>query len=171
MIVAKSAREFCRFVTLRTHDRAALLAEPEVKRLLLAQFSRTRKRFNLAVAGYVVLDDHVHLLLIMAESHELPAVLNDLRAGLQRAWRASPYAQQDDAPFWERGLEIREVGERGEMRAYLDSIHYDPVRHGLVPRAADYPWSSLPARIAQGVLSEDWATTGPPAGNARILRA
>lgn len=167
--MATSAGEFCRFVTLRTHDRAALLAEPEVKRLLLAQLLQTRKRFNLAVAGYVVLDDHVHLLLIIAEGHELAAVINDLRAGFQRAWRASPYAHQEDAPFWGHGLESCAVSERGEMRAYLDFIHYDPVRHGLVPRAADYPWSSLPARIAQGVLSEDWACAGPPAGNARVL--
>jgi putative transposase len=167
--VFESGRETYRFVTLRTHGRANLLAEPECKQLFLTQLSQTRKRFRLAVAGYVLLDDHAHLLFIIPEGNECAAVVNDLRAGFLRAWRAAR-PREDDAPFWEHGLETREVDKRGELRAYLDFIHYDPVRHGLVERAADYSWSSLPARIAQGVLPEDWAMAGPPAGIARVLR-
>ncbi len=165
-----SERDIYRFVTVRAHAGATPLLEAADKELFLNQLAATRKRFRVAVAGYAVLDDHAHLLLISAADQECGAIITDLRGGFQRAWRAkSPDAPT--APLWAHGLEVREVDRRTELRAYLDFIHYDPVRHGLVARAADYPWSSLPARVAQGIFSEDWATSGPPAGVAKVLGA
>lgn len=162
------------FVTLRTYARAPLLAKAALKQLLLSCFTDTKKRFNLTVAGYVVLDDHAHFLFSMPADHDQAAVMNDLRAGFLRAWRKStPILKRDtadDAPFWEHVIEYRSVDSTDDLRAYLDFIHYDPVRHALCTLAADYPWSSLPARIAQGHYAETWAEIGPPASISRVLR-
>lgn len=45
-----------------------------------------------------------------------------------------------------------------EARTHLNSIHYDPVRHGPVERAAHYAWSSL-------------VVHAPPVGVAKVARA
>lgn len=160
------------FVTLRTFDRAPLLAQASMKKLLLNRFMETKKRFRLAVAGYVVLDDHVHLLFNLPTEYEYSAVMNDLRAGFKRARRESTPLLERDAPnitpFWEHAIEYRSAFSTDDLRAYLDFIHYDPVRHGLITRAADYPWSSLPSRIAQGHYPETWAEIGPPASISRV---
>jgi putative transposase len=162
------------FVTLRTFGRAPLLAKGPTKQLLLDCLARTKKRFKLTVAGYVVLDNHAHFLFNIAAEHECSAVMNDLRAGFLRAWRKStPLLERDtpnNTPFWEHGIEYRSSYSTEDLRAYLDFIHYDPVRHGLTIRAADYPWSSLPARIAQGHYPESWAEIGPPATISRVAR-
>ena len=162
------------FVTLRTHERAPLLAQGKAKQLLLDCFTDSKKRFKLTVAGYVVLNDHAHFLFGMPVEHECAAVMNDLRAAFMRANRKStPLLEREmpnNTPFWEHAIEYRSTYSLDDLRAYLDFIHYDPVRHGLVTRAADYPWSSLPARIAQGHYPESWADLGPPASLSRVTR-
>ena len=47
--------------------------------------------------------------------------------------------------------------------AALSYIHYNPVKHGLVMRVADWPLSSFHRYVAQGILPGDWA------GNATEL--
>ncbi len=162
------------FVTLRTFGRAPLMAKAPMKQLLLDCFTDTKKRFKLTVAGYVVLDDHAHFLFSIPGDYECSAVMNDLRAAFLRAWRkTTPLWERDAAnisPFWEHNIEYRSAYAPEDLRAYLDFIHYDPVRHGLCQRAADYPWSSLPSRIAQGHYPESWAEIGPPAAIARVAR-
>ena len=46
----------------------------------------------------------------------------------------------------------------------MDYIHYNPVKHGLVTRVADWPFSSFHRYVAQGILPGDWA------GDAQIIR-
>ena len=162
------------FVTLRTYGNAPLLAKEPMKEVLLDSFLETKKRLNLTVAGYVVLNDHAHFLFSAPAEYEYAAVMNDLRARFLRAWRkATPLLERDaanNAPFWENNIEYRSAYSTDDLRAYLDFIHYDPVRHGLATRAAGYRWSSLPARIAQGHYPETWAEIGPPAAISRVIR-
>jgi len=162
------------FTTLRTFGRAPLLANDARKQLLLDCFTATKRRFGLAVAGYVVLDNHAHFLFSIPTEQECSAVMNDLRASHLRAWRKStPLLERDasnNSPFWEQDIEYRSVYSTEALRNHLDFIHYDPVRHGLATRAADYPWSSLPTRIEQGYYTEYWADLGPPAAISRVTR-
>jgi putative transposase len=121
-----------------------------------------------------VLDNHAHFLFSMPTEYECSTIMNDLRASHLRAWRKSTPLLERDAPhsalFWEHGYECRSVFSSDDLRCYLDFIHYDPVRHKLATRAADYPWSSLPARIAEGHYPEYWAEIGPPAAISRVER-
>lgn len=173
-IVSASRFSPYQFATLRTFGRAPLLAKDSMKQLLLDCFTKTKKRFGLTVAGYVVLNNHAHFLFRISADHECSAVMGYLRACHLRAWRKStPLLERDapnDCPFWEDGSESRSVYSTEDLRTYLDFIHYDPVRHGVAPRAGDYRWSSLPARIEQGHYPESWAEIGPPAAISRVVR-
>lgn len=156
-----------KFATVRTYGRAPILAGDTSKRLLLNQFMETRNRFNLDVAGYVILDDHAHFLFGLATELDPIAPLNDLRAGFIRSWRQK---SGNETPLWERGNEVRPAQTQDDLRGFLDFIHYDPVRHGLAERPADYPWSSLPARISQGHYSNYWGVIEPPTSLAKVVR-
>ncbi len=162
------------FATLRTHGRGPLLSTDALKALLLQRFQETRKRFSLEVAGYVLLDDHAHFLFRMPASLDVAIAMNDVRAGFLREWRKNLSAMaettREDVPFWEHGIEYRQAHSTDDLRAFLDFIHFDPARHGLVQRPADYPWSSLSARIEQGHYPENWGTLGAPASISRVVR-
>lgn len=162
------------FATLRPHGRAPLLSPPPLKTLLLQRFQETRNRFGLEVAGYVLLDDHAHFLFRMPAQVDAAMVMNDMRGSFLREWRKNHAATveptREDVPFWGHGIEYRQTHTRDELRAFLDFIHFDPARHGLVQRPVDYPWSSLPARVEQGHYPDTWGSLGIPASIRQVER-
>lgn len=155
------------FVTLECHQRQCLLAQPRLKQLLVDAILKTKMQFGLHVAAYVIHDDHVHLLFVAPIDAECLAPMNYLRAIMTRHWREIDRVEED-AQLWNHTVKQRYLLSPDELRAHLDYIHYDPVRHGRCARAFDYPWSSLPARVEQGHYPEDWALMGPPASLHRI---
>jgi putative transposase len=158
------------FVTLECFQRQTLMARPPVKQMMVESIRETKKQFGLRVAAYVVLDDHAHLVFVAPVETECMGPMNALRARMVRVWRERDQVLED-APFWSRGMKSRLLADRDDLRAHLDFVHYDPVRHGLCERAFDYPWSSLPARVEQGHYPEDWALLGPPASLSRLARS
>ena len=38
----------------------------------------------------------------------------------------------------------------------MDYIHYNPVKHGYVTKASDWPYSSLHRYIKKDIIDEDW---------------
>ena len=51
------------FITFSCYHRLPLLALPRRRDLFLRTLEATRKQYNLMVVGYVVMPEHVHLLL------------------------------------------------------------------------------------------------------------
>lgn len=43
------------------------------------------------------------------------------------------------------------------MSAHVDYAHINPVKHGYVPQASDWPYSSIHRCIRLGWLPKDWA--------------
>jgi putative transposase len=39
----------------------------------------------------------------------------------------------------------------------MDYLHANPLKHGYVARAADWPWSSFHRCVRQGIYPADWA--------------
>lgn len=42
------------------------------------------------------------------------------------------------------------------VERHLDYIHYNPVRHGYVKRAIDWPYSTIHRYVKNGVYPADW---------------
>lgn len=62
----------------------------------------------------------------------------------------------------ERGLWQRRFWEhliRGDedYRAHMDYVHINPVKHGLVGRVADWPYSTFHRLVARGGYPPEWA--------------
>ena len=41
-----------------------------------------------------------------------------------------------------------------DLNQHIDTIHYNPVRHGLVKRVCDWPWSSFHRYVRMGAFGE-----------------
>lgn len=163
------------FVTLCTHAQQPLLASPLAKTLLLAELGQVKDRFKLDIAGYVVLDDHFHFLCATRCDMELGTAMEMLRNGFTREWRrlqsgGGQASLELPSPVWGPDIFSYRLTMVDELHPHLNFIHYDAVRHGYVERAADYAWSSLPARVEQGHYPEDWAIHATPAGVAKVAR-
>jgi putative transposase len=154
------------FVTLYTHQHRPMLADALAKQAFLDALIECKQQFGLSMAAYVLLDDHVHLLYTAPEGTNQGAILGHLRGSHTRIGK--PHLPEGE-PVWQKAVEVRNLKDSKSIRAHIDYIHYDPVWHGRVRRAADYPWSSLPARIEQGLYASNWAELAPPAAVVKLV--
>jgi putative transposase len=93
-----------------------------------------RLRYKLEVAGYVVMPEHVHLLL-SEPRRDLLAV------GLQ-ALKISVGKRAEQRPFWQAQYYDFNVYTRAKRVEKLQYIHANPVKRGLVEKPEDWVWSS-----------------------------
>jgi putative transposase len=131
--------------------------------VLRAVVAEVRRRHSFCVHGWVVLPDHLHCLI------ELPSGDADFAT----RWRLIKTAFSKSLPRSERRSTVRvRRGERGiwqrrywehlirdeaDFRRHLDYIHANPLKHGLVSRVADWPYSTFHLYVRRGDLPADWA--------------
>jgi len=122
-----------------------------------------KKRHPFLIHGWVVLPEHLHCVI------ELPA--GDADFSLR--WRLIKMEFSKLLPATERKSRVRRNrGERGiwqrrfwehvirndaDYRAHIDYVHINPVKHGLVSRVRDWPYSTFHRWVEQGVYPLDWA--------------
>ncbi len=61
--------------------------------------------------------------------------------------------------YWEHCLR-----DEDDLRRHLDYLHFNPVKHGLVTRVADWEWSSFHRYVADGAYPVDWGMAIDGAG-------
>jgi putative transposase len=58
--------------------------------------------------------------------------------------------------IWQRRYWEHVIRDDDDLERYADYIHFNPVKHGLVSRVADWPHSSFHQYVARGTLPLDW---------------
>ena len=111
-----------------------------------------RLRYNFWITGYVVMPEHVHLLV-----GEPPVVL--LSKVLQ-ALKLSVAVQRRERPFWQsRYYDFNVYSEKKRIEK-LRYMHRNPVARGLVSKPWDWPWSSfrhyLMGNIGTVEIESEW---------------
>ncbi len=152
------------FFTVNLQDRSSDLLVARVD-ALRAAFARTRRDrpFNLIAA--VVLPEHLHVLWQLplgdADNATRWRQIKSLftrQVGARGLLRQSQ-TDRREAAIWQRRYWERVIRDDNDLRAHIDYIHYNPVRHGWVERARDWPHSSFHRYVREGVLSVDWGTS------------
>jgi putative transposase len=78
--------------------------------------------------------------------------------GLQpaKARSASKIAKRKKG-IWQRRYWEHAIRDDLDFERHVNYIHYNPVKHGLVTRVADWAFSRFHRYVAQGILPADWA--------------
>jgi|KBSMisStandDraft_5_1062788.scaffolds.fasta_scaffold133687_2 putative transposase len=143
------------FVTFSCYHRRPLLGTARRRNLFLEIFEQVRARCSFVVVGYVVMPEHVHLLISEPERGTQSTVMQVLKQRFARRVLAELRRQrrpQQDA-LWQEALEVGHVWQarfydfivRSEVkkREKLRYIHRNPVRRGLVLEPEQWRWSSF----------------------------
>jgi putative transposase len=143
------------FVTFSCRRRQPYFSSAEVFDLFVRCLDDMRMRFDICVYGYVVMPEHVHLLLSEPTSATLAEAMHYLklsfakRARRLRSARAQVSAQRTGAnlghplgSFWEKRYYDRNVRDYDEFQVKLRYLHRNPVKRGLVRTPEDWKWSS-----------------------------
>lgn len=64
-----------------------------------------------------------------------------------------------DASIWQRRFHEHQIRDDRDFERHMDYIHFNPVRHGHVASAADWPYSTFHRYVKHGVYPADWGGT------------
>ena len=164
------------FITFSCYRRRPLLGTPARRDSFLKVLEQVRQRYRFVVVGYVVMPEHIHLLLSEPEVGDPSTVLQVVKQRVARRLlsarrrKASP-AQLglwgDSNPalahFWQRRFYDFNVWSKKKRVEKLRSMHRNPVQRGLVESPELWSWSSFRFYLygeAGPVKVNEWPAVG-----------
>jgi putative transposase len=162
-----------RELTFSCYKRFKFLDYDRTRQWLIDDLSEARKTFPFDLWAYVIMPEHVHLLIYPRESNvKASIVVGKIKEQVARkaiqylrenapGWLDRISVQEGDRlryRFWQPGGGYdRNVVELSTVQKMIEYIHMNPVRRGLVERPEDWPWSSAPwyAGIAPVMIEMD----------------
>jgi len=154
------------FFTVVTCDRSPILTTPLGRVLLQEVTVECRRQWPFDLAAVVLLPDHLHALWRLPEgdtdySKRWGWLKKELtkrwlaRGGTERPVSDSQQRNRRRGVFQRRFWEHLIRDER-DLERHMDYIHYNPVKHGLVGRVSEWPWSSFHRFVRAGEYPADW---------------
>jgi REP element-mobilizing transposase RayT len=145
------------FLTATINNWLPLFTRPSAVQIILDSWEYLRKQSDFRLHGYVILENHLHLI----------ATSPDLAHDMQRfkSWTAREilmllerqsskrllelfalfkrrHKTQSDYQVWEEGSHPQLISSGDRMRQKLDYIHHNPVKRGYVDRPEHWRYSS-----------------------------
>ncbi len=158
------------FISCSCHRRLPFLRTARIRDRFLSILEQTRERYRFVVVGYVVMPEHIHLLITEPEIGTPSTVMQVVK---QRTARALlPMKKRADArqrrlfadailrkPFWQARFYDFNVWTTKKRVEKLRYMHRNPVKRGLASVPEDWRWSSYrfylldeagPVRVNEG---------------------
>jgi len=138
----------------------------EVERLRAA-VQATRSDLPFAIDAWVVLPDHLHAIWTLPRgdsdfSTRWKLIKSRFTRSLGKlAPRSLSQAAKGEAGIWQRRFWDHHIRDTGDFGTHLHYCWSNPVKHGLVRRAADWPYSSIQRDISRGWVDRGWNGTIP----------
>jgi putative transposase len=129
-------------VVQRGHLQAACFFGEEDCVAYLGWLGRYATRFGCSVHAYVLMGNHVHLLLTPSRAGGVAGLMRTLG---ERYARYVEDAYHRDGPLWQDGYEAVPVHVRRYLLSCMRYIELNPVRARVVARPGQYRWSSFRA--------------------------
>jgi putative transposase len=126
------------FVTFSCHKRQPSLARSAGYAVFEHALERVRQTHSLVIAGYVLMPEHVHLLVSEPQAGSLAAAIQALKQETSKKLKTAGESQ-----FWQRRYYDFNVWSEGTTEEKLHYMHQNPVKRRLVKQPDDWPWSSF----------------------------
>jgi putative transposase len=123
------------FLTFSCYHRLPYLGETAARDLFEDSLERMRLRYRFVVAAYVVMPEHVHLLMSEPQIGDV--------AGAVQALKLSVTRRRSERPFWQARYYDFTVRTSEKVTEKLRYMHRNPVVRGLVSKPEEWVWSSF----------------------------
>jgi putative transposase len=157
------------FITFSCYHRLPFLDSGRARDQFVSILEETRRRFRFVVVGYVVMPEHVHLLITEPEVGTPSTAIQVLKQRTAHALlprRKRPdrqqrelFAEQPRRAFWQERFYDFNVWTEKKRIEKLRYMHRNPVKRGLVDSPEQWQWSSYrfyrldeagPVRVNEG---------------------
>jgi len=157
------------FFTVNLAERDSSLLVDYIE-LLRTVVGRVKERHPFIIDAMVILPEHMHAVWTLPPGEANYSKLWMLiKAGFSRNIPQGEYRNKSRLSKGERGIWQRRywehlIQDEEDFERHVDYIHFNPVKHGYVTYAADWPYSSIHRYIKAGLVAPDWGV-GAKVGN------
>ncbi|MFY1017554.1 REP-associated tyrosine transposase [Ectopseudomonas khazarica] len=152
----------CYFLTLALQDRGSdLLSRHAAQVRQCLRVVQVQLPFRLP--ALVVLPDHLHLLMMLPpDEADYSARVRKFKIAFVAMLRQQGAHEvltnaKGEANVWQRRFWEHLIRDEQDYCNHVDYIHINPLKHGLVARVQDWPYSSFHHYVRRGLLPIDWA--------------
>jgi REP-associated tyrosine transposase len=154
------------FFTVVTHERRAFLTGDAARACLREAFRIVRARRPFRVDAIVILPDHVHAIWSLPPGDADYATRWQLikrrftklylAAGGREGRGSASRMVKGERGIWQRRYFEHTCRDEADRKRCADYLHVNPLKHGLVARVVDWPWSSFHRYVRLGEYSPEW---------------
>jgi len=148
------------FLTWSCYRRKPQLGSARARNLFVKILDEVRERYRFRLVGYVVMPDHVHLLISEPERGTPSTVVQVLKQRVSRLMRQRRrkrsgvqlrlWKEEEVPRFWQRRFYDFNVWSEKKKGEKLHYMHNNPVKRKLVSHPKQWPWSSFSFYFGKG---------------------
>ena len=152
----------CYFFTLNLlerHNNQLLVEQIDLLRYVV---KKVRIKHPFHIDAWVVLPEHMHCIWTLPKDDDDYALRIRLIKTLfsknlpNTERRTTIRRAKGERGIWQRRFWEHTIRNDIDYCRHMDYLHYNPVKHGYVEKVADWPFSTFPHLVRQGVYSENW---------------
>ena len=132
------------FITFSCYRRLPYLGTVARRNLFLRILEQARRRYQFALLGYVIMPEHVHLLMTMPSVGDPSVVMKVVKERLTRWLRKREVLA---GQMWQKRFYDFNVCTEKKRVEKLRYMHRNPVKRGLVSTPEQWDWSSFRAYL------------------------
>jgi putative transposase len=159
------------FFTVTLRDRSSDLLATQINSLRTA-VRQVAAKSPFHIDAWVVLPEHMHCIWTLPEndtdySGRWRAIKIAFSKSIPAIERTSPVMKKrGERGIWQRRYWEHTIRDDRDYAAHMDYTHFNPVKHGLVQNAADWPFSSFRRCAAKGIYPAEWGLASDPVADA-----
>ncbi|MBO1531258.1 transposase [Psychrobacter sp. F1192] len=151
------------FLTMNLSNRKSELLTKHINEFRQA-YRLTKQNHDFQLNAMVLLLDHVHMLITLAEdSDNYAVIIASIKTHFSRQIKKSDSEvinhsriRRRERGIWQRRFWEHRIRDELDYQRHMDYIHYNAVKHGYAERSIDWPYSTFQKYVEKGFYSSDW---------------
>ena len=149
------------FFTVNILERKKSLLVDQIKELRQAILQTKRKR-PFYIDAWVVLPDHMHCMWTLPnDDSDYSGRWREIKKAFSKSIPKTEYLsntrlRRNERGIWQHRFWEHTIRDEDDYQRHMDYLHYNPVKHGLVNRVQQWPFSIFHHLVEQGVYPQEW---------------
>lgn len=154
------------FFTVVTYKRLPILTDEPARQILHQAWYEVKEQFPFETIAACLLPDHIHCIWKLPEADaNYPVRWKEIKRRFTIQYQAevgpgelrnASRQKKHEAAIWQRRYWEHMLKDERDLETHLDYVHYNPIKHGYVTRAAEWPYSSFLRYVREGIYESDW---------------
>ena len=154
------------FFTVVAYRRQSILCDEAIRNALRASIGTVRVARPFVIDAWVLLPDHLHCVRTLPEGDaDFSSRWMKIKRAVSMAcgeefhredWMTASKSKRRESTIWQRRFWEHQIRDENDFARHADYIHYNPVKHGYMQHAADWPYSTFHRYVRDGLYVRDW---------------